>query len=73
MEVNGNPGHANVTATFIDNYSQIALDFGKTNSTYIRLGTRFNAMDVYILSANSLSDILRLVEWTRLSMLRTEG
>ena len=73
MEVNGNPEHANVTATFIDNYSQIALDFGKTNSTYIRLGTRFNAMDVYILSANSLSDILRLVKWIRLSMLRTEG
>ena len=73
MEVNGSPEHANVTATFIDNYSQIALDFGKTNSTYIRLGTRFNAMDFYILSANSLSDILRLVEWIRLSMLRTEG
>ena len=61
MEVNGNPEHSNVTAAFVDNYSQIALDLGKTDPNHIRLGTRFNAMDVYILSANSLTDILRLV------------
>lgn len=60
LEVNGNPEHANVTATYIDNYSQIAIDFGKTNSGYIKVGTRFNAMDVYILSANNVPDIVRL-------------
>ncbi|KAI5820272.1 alpha-1,4-glucan lyase [Pyronema omphalodes] len=60
LEVNGNPEHANVTATYIDNYSQIAIDFGKTNSGYIKVGTRFNAMDVYILSANNVPEIVRL-------------
>ncbi|KAA8895125.1 alpha-1,4-glucan lyase [Sphaerosporella brunnea] len=60
FEVNANPEHANVTATFIDNFSQIAIDFGKTNAGYIKLGTRFNAMDVYIMTADNARHIVRL-------------
>ncbi|KAF8539040.1 alpha-1,4-glucan lyase [Trichophaea hybrida] len=60
LEVNANPEHANVTATYIDNYSQIAIDFGKTNSGYTKLGTRFNSMDVFIISANNVPEIVRL-------------
>jgi hypothetical protein len=70
LQVNANPEHANVTATYIDNYSQIAVDFGKTNSGYIKLGTRFNAMDVYIISANNVPEIVRLV-FCNISLLRT--
>lgn len=62
MEVNSTPEHANVTATFIDNYSQISIDFGKTNSGFIKLGTRFGAMDVYIISADSVPRVVRFVK-----------
>jgi hypothetical protein len=61
LEVNSNPEHSNVTAVYIDNYSQIAIDFGKTNSGHIKLGTRFNAMDVYVISSNNVPEIVRCV------------
>lgn len=60
MDVNSNPEHANITATYIDNYSQICLDFGKTNSGYIKIGTRYHSMDVYIISADNVPEIVRL-------------
>ncbi|KAF8467697.1 glycosyl hydrolases family 31-domain-containing protein [Kalaharituber pfeilii] len=60
MDVNSNPEHFNVTATFIDNLSQIAIDFGKTNSGYIKIGTRFGGLDAYIITADNVPDIVRL-------------
>jgi alpha-glucosidase (family GH31 glycosyl hydrolase) len=60
FDVNSNPEHANVTATFLDNYSQISVDFGKTNSGYIKLGTRFGPMDCYLISANTVPEVVRL-------------
>ena len=59
MDVNSNPEHANITATFIDNYSQIAIDLGKTNSGFIKLGTRFGGTDVYVISADHVPEIVR--------------
>lgn len=59
LDVNSNPEHANVTATFLDNYSQIAIDFGKSNAGYIKLGTRFGAMDCYFISANTVPEVVR--------------
>lgn len=61
MDVNSNPEHANVTASFLDNYSHVAVDFGFTNSGFIKLGTRFNAMDIYVITANTVPEITRLV------------
>lgn len=57
--MNSNPEHANVTATFLDNYSQIAIDFGKSNAGFIKLGTRFGAIDCYMLSSNRVPDVVR--------------
>lgn len=59
--MNSNPEHKNVTATFVDNYSQIAVDFGKTNSGYLKIGTRFNAMDVYLITADTVPEIVKYV------------
>lgn len=61
LDVNSNPEHKNVTATFVDNYSQIAVDFGKTNSGYLKIGTRFNAMDVYLITADTVPEIVKYV------------
>lgn len=41
LDLESNPDHQNVTATFIDNYSQIAVDFGKSNTGLIKLGVRY--------------------------------
>lgn len=60
LDVNSNPEHKNITATFIDNYSQIAIDFGKTNSGYIKLGTRYGGIDCYGISADTVPEIVRL-------------
>jgi len=60
MDVNANPEHANITAILIDNYSQIAVDLGKTNSGYIKVGTRFGGMDVYVISADHMPEVVRL-------------
>lgn len=60
LDLNSNPEHANATATFIDNYSQIAVDFGKSNAGYIKLGVRFGGLDAYFFSANNVPDIVRL-------------
>ena len=66
MDVNSNPEHANITATFIDNYSQIAIDLGKTNSGFIKLGTRFGGIDIYAICADDMPEIVRQVPptWT---------
>lgn len=59
--MNSNPAYSNVTATFIDNYSQICIDFAKTNAGRIRLGTRFGGIDVYLMSADNIPEIVRFV------------
>lgn len=59
LDVNSNPEHKNVTATFIDNYSQICVDFGKTNAGYIKLGIKFGCFDAIMLSGDTVRDIVR--------------
>ncbi|KAH0607359.1 uncharacterized protein H6S33_002393, partial [Morchella sextelata] len=60
LDINSNPEHKNVTATFIDNYSQICVDFGKSNAGYIKIATKFGSLDVICFSGDSPRDIVRL-------------
>ncbi|KAI5839123.1 alpha-1,4-glucan lyase [Morchella snyderi] len=60
LDVNSSPAHMNVTATFVDNPSQISVDFGKNNAGFIKVGTKFGMMDFYIISGDTLRDIVRL-------------
>lgn len=50
-----------VVASFLDNYSQIAVDFGKTNAGYIKIGTRYGTMDYWGIAADTVPKIVRSV------------
>ena len=50
--MNATPGYHNVTGLMIDNYSQVSLDFGRTRSGTISIGTRFNTFDAYVMVAD---------------------
>lgn len=61
--MNSNPEHRNVTGTVVDNYSQIAIDFGKMNSGSLKIGTRFNGIDVYLMTADNVPNIVKYVQY----------
>jgi len=58
VEMNAVPGYANVTATFVDNYSQVCIDLGATNSGNVGIGVRFGGLDTYILSADQAAELI---------------
>ncbi|KAL3421005.1 hypothetical protein PVAG01_07450 [Phlyctema vagabunda] len=64
LEMNRSPGFRNVTGLMVDNYSQVALDLGKTNAGTIAIGTRFGTLDAYVMTAN---DVPKLI-WQYTSM-----
>jgi len=56
--MNGTPEFRNVTGLMVDNYSQVAIDLGKNNSSAISLGTRFGTFDAYIMTDDSVAGII---------------
>ena len=60
MELNGTPGYRNVNATLIDNYSQVLVDLGYSNSTRVALGVRFGILDAYFMSAEKVPELIWL-------------
>ena len=60
LELNGTPGYHNVTATLVDNYSQVFVDLGQSDSGRISLGVRFGILDTYVLSADKIPELIWL-------------
>lgn len=60
LELNGTPGFQNVTATLVDNYSQVCVDLGLSDPGRIALGVRFGILDTYILSADQVPELIWL-------------
>lgn len=56
--MNGTPAYRNVTGVMVDNYSQVAIDLGKTNSNNIGVATRFGTFDVYIMTADNVPKMI---------------
>lgn len=56
--MDGTPGYLNVTGLMVDNYSQVAIDLGKTKSSTIGVATRFGTFDAYIMTAD---DVPRMI------------
>jgi hypothetical protein len=52
--MNGTPAFRNVTGIMVDNYSQVAIDLGKTDSSVIGLATRFGTFDAYVVTADDV-------------------
>ena len=59
VETNRHPGYQSKVATFVDNYSQICVDLGKTYEHELRTATRFGASNFYIIAVEDLSQIIQ--------------
>jgi len=42
----------------VDNYSQVAIDLGKTNPGSISIATRFNTFDAYVFTADNVPKMI---------------
>lgn len=60
LELNGLPNYKSQVATFVDNYSQICVDFSVNSAGDIRVGTRFGQMQYYAFAGDNVADIIRL-------------
>lgn len=56
--MNRNPNYKNVTGLMVDNYSQVSLDFGKTDPGTIDVATRFGTFDAYIMTADNAPNMI---------------
>lgn len=59
LEANGLPNYRSQVATFVDNYSQICMDFSVTNGGEISVGTRFGEMMYWVFAGEDVSEIIR--------------
>ncbi|KAK7393939.1 hypothetical protein QQX98_013278, partial [Neonectria punicea] len=58
LEMNGTPTYRNVTGMMVDNYSQVAIDLGKTNSSTIGVATRFGTFDAFVMAADDVPKMI---------------
>ncbi|GME49260.1 glycoside hydrolase family 31 protein [Neofusicoccum parvum] len=60
IEANRHPGYMSQVATFIDNYSHVCLDIGKTDNSSLRIATRFNSFQGIFMAGNNIAEVIRL-------------
>ena len=60
MELNATPGYNSVTATLVDNYSQVFIDLGQSDSSRVGLGVRFGILDTYVMCADKVPELIWL-------------
>ncbi|KAG9127671.1 hypothetical protein FRC07_011055 [Ceratobasidium sp. 392] len=60
MEIGQHPGHQLKIASFVDNFSQVCLDIGSKYSGMTRVVTRFNSMQLCVVSSGSISGLINL-------------
>ena len=60
VEVDTHQDLRSKVATFVDNYSQISIDFGKQNNGEIRVGTKFGSLQYFVMAGNDMPDIITL-------------
>jgi alpha-glucosidase (family GH31 glycosyl hydrolase) len=60
IEVDTHQNLKSKVATFVDNYSQISIDFGKNNNGEIRVGTKFGSMQYFVMADDDIPGIIGL-------------
>ena len=58
LELGGIPGYQSQVSTFVDNYSQILVDFLSKNSGQIRTATRFGELQYFVFAGNGVGEII---------------
>ena len=57
LEIAQHPGYTSKVASFVDNFSQVCLDIGSTDNSAMRVVTRFNSMQLFVVAGDSISDV----------------
>ncbi|KAG0639095.1 glycosyl hydrolases family 31-domain-containing protein [Tuber brumale] len=60
LELNGLPNYKSKVATFVDNYSQICVDFCVNHGGEINVGTRFGPLQYFVFAGDSVVEIIHL-------------
>ncbi|RPA96223.1 hypothetical protein L873DRAFT_1791713 [Choiromyces venosus 120613-1] len=60
LELNGLPNYKSQVATFVDNYSQICVDFCVNHGGEINVGTRFGPLQYFVFAGDSVAEIIQL-------------
>ncbi|KAH9904314.1 glycosyl hydrolases family 31-domain-containing protein [Xylariomycetidae sp. FL2044] len=60
IEVNAHPGYMSQVASFIDNYSQVVVDLGKTDASRTAVATRFNSFQGIFLAGDDIGQVIQL-------------
>lgn len=60
IEVNRHPGYMSQLATFVDNFSHVCLDIGKTEDSLLQIATRFNSFQGIFMAGNDMAEVIRL-------------
>lgn len=59
MEIAQHPEYRLKIASFVDNFSQVYLDVGSNDNSALRVVTRFNSMQLYVVVGDSIGEIIR--------------
>lgn len=60
IEVDTHQNLSSKIATFVDNYSQVSIDFGRQNNGEIRVGTKYGSLQYFVMAGNEIRDIINL-------------
>ncbi|KAK7966875.1 glycoside hydrolase family 31 protein [Apiospora aurea] len=60
IQVNAQPGYMSQVATFIDNYSHVLVDLGKTASDRLSIATRFNSFQGIFIAGDDIGQVIQL-------------
>lgn len=58
MEVAQHPGHLLRVASFVDNFSQVCLDIGSKNNGTVRVATRFNSLQLFVVIGDTVGNVI---------------
>ncbi|KAF8439197.1 glycosyl hydrolases family 31-domain-containing protein [Terfezia claveryi] len=58
LELGGIPGYRSQVSTFVDNYSQVLVDFLTNNSGQIKAATRFGELQYFVFAGDGAGEII---------------
>jgi len=58
LELGGIPGYRSQVSTFIDNYSQVLVDFLSNNSGQIKTATRFGELQYFVFAGDGVGELI---------------
>lgn len=58
MQIAQHPGYRSKVASFVDNFSQVCLDIGSVDNSALRVLTRFNTMQLFVVTGDTIGNVI---------------